>query len=67
MLYRLEIEDCSDTIWWKYGCMQQKINGTASFAIDNMCYVSFRIQEQESVTWCVEIQKPKIRSSWEDF
>ena len=65
MLLRLEIEDRSDTIWWKYKCTQQKINGSTSFTIDNTCYVSFRIQEQESVTWCVEIQKPKMKSTWE--
>ena len=43
--------------------MQRKINRSTSFTIDNMYYVNFRIQEQESVPWCGEFQKPKIRSS----
>ena len=42
---------------------QRKINGSTSFAIDNIYYVNFRIQEQESVPWCAKFQKPKIRSS----
>ena len=42
---------------------QRKISGSTSFAIDNMYYVNFRIQEQESVPWCGEFQKPKIKSS----
>ena len=33
-----------------------KINESTSFAIDNIYYVNFRIQEQESVAWCVEFQ-----------
>ena len=36
--------------------IQWKINRSTSFAIDNMFYVNFRIQEQESVPWCGEIQ-----------
>ena len=36
--------------------MQRKINGSTSFEIDNMHYVNFRIQEQESVPWCGEFQ-----------
>ena len=36
--------------------MQRKINVSTSFAIDNMYYVSFRIEEQENVLWCSEIQ-----------
>ena len=51
-----EIEDRSDTICWKNACAQRKINGFTSFAIDNMHYVNFRIQEQESVPWCGEFQ-----------
>ena len=43
--------------------MQRKINRSTSFTIDNMYYVNFRIQEQESVPWCGEFLKPKIRSS----
>ena len=35
---------------------QRKINGFTSFAIDNIFYVNFRIQEQESLHWCGEIQ-----------
>ena len=54
---QFEIEDRSDTICWKNRCMQRKkFNGSTSFAIDNMHYVSFRIWEQESVPWCGEIQ-----------
>ena len=34
---------------------QRKINGSTSFAIDNMYYANFRIQEQMSVPWCGEI------------
>ena len=33
-----------------------KINGSTSFVIDNMYYVNFRIQEQESVPWCGKFQ-----------
>ena len=40
--------------------MQRKINRSISFAIDNMYYVNFRIQEQESVPWCGEIQKQRL-------
>ena len=35
---------------------QRKINESASFAIDNMYYVNFRIYAQESVPWCGEFQ-----------
>ena len=38
-----------------------KIYGSTSFAIDNMYYVNFKIQEQESVPWCGEIQNPKLK------
>ena len=34
---------------------QQKINGSTSFAIDNMYYANLRIQEQISVPRCSEI------------
>ena len=51
-----EIEDSSDTIWWKYAYAQRKINVSTSFTIDNMHYVNFRIQEQESVPWCGKFQ-----------
>ena len=33
---------------------QWKINGSTSFAIDNMYNVNFRIYEQEIVPWCGE-------------
>ena len=39
---------------------QQKINGSTSFVIDNMYYVNFRIQEQESVPWSGEIQNQRL-------
>ena len=35
---------------------QWKINGSTTFAINNMYYVNFRIQEQESVPWCGKFQ-----------
>ena len=40
----------------KYTCAQRKINGSTSLENDNMCYVSFKIWEQECVPWCGEIQ-----------
>ena len=40
---QIGIEDRSDTNCWKYKCTQRKINGSTSFAIDNMHYVSFKI------------------------
>ena len=39
---------------------QRKINGSTSFAIDNMYYANFRIQEQVSVPWCGEIQNQRL-------
>ena len=42
--------------------MQQKINGSTSFAIDNMYYVNFGIQEQESVPWYDEIQNQRLEA-----
>ena len=39
---------------------QRKINGSTSFAIDNMYYVNFIIQEQKSVSWCGEIQNQRL-------
>ena len=63
MLYIFEIEDYSDTNCWKNTCLYRiqnirrgKINGSTSFAIDNMYYVNFRIKEQESIPWCGEFQ-----------
>ena len=43
----------------KYTCAQRKINGSTSLKNDNMCYVSFKIREQECVPWCGEIQNQK--------
>ena len=40
--------------------MQWKINRSTSFTIDNMYYVNFRIQEQDSVPWCGEFQKQRL-------
>ena len=42
-------KDHSDTFWWKITCTAEKFNGSTSFAIDNMCYVNFRIYDQESI------------------
>ena len=39
---------------------QQKINRSTSFAIDNIYYANFRIQEQVSVPWCNEIQNERL-------
>ena len=36
------------------------INGSTLFTIDNMYYTNFRIQEQESVPWCCEIQNQRL-------
>ena len=36
-----------------------KINGSTSFVIDNMYYVSFWIWEQECIPWCAEIQNQR--------
>ena len=38
----------------------QKINESTSFTIINMYYVNFRIQEQESIPWCGEIQNQRL-------
>ena len=38
----------------KYMLCYGKINGSTSFAIDNMYYVSFKIWEQECIPWCSE-------------
>ena len=60
MLYRFEIEDRYDTICWKNRCAQwKKKKGSTSLENDNMCYVSFRIREQECVPWCSEIQNQR--------
>ena len=34
-------------------------NESTSLENDNMCYVSFRIREQECVPWCGEIQNQR--------
>ena len=36
------------------------INGSTLFTIYNMYYINFRIQEQESVPWCCEIQNQRL-------
>ena len=41
--------------------IQWKINRSTSFAINNIFYVNFRIQEQESVPWCGEIQNQILK------
>ena len=38
----------------------EKINGSTSFAIDNICYANFRIQEQVSIPWYNEIQNQRL-------
>ena len=38
----------------------RKINGSTLFIIDNMYHVNFKIQEQESVPWCNEIQNQRL-------
>ena len=42
----------------KQMCVAEK-NGSTSLENDNMCYVSFRIREQECVSWCGEIQNQR--------
>ena len=59
MLYKFEIKDRFDTICWKNRCAQRKKKGSTSLENDNMCYVNFRIREQECVPWCGEIQNQK--------
>ena len=44
---------------WKNRCAQRKKNGSTSLENDNMCYVSFKIREQECVPWCGEIQNQR--------
>ena len=39
-------------------CAAEK-NGSTSLKNDNMCYISFRIREQECVPWCGEIQNQR--------
>ena len=43
-------EDCSDTILLENTCYvyNGKLNGSTSLENDNMCYVSFKIREQEN-------------------
>ena len=53
---------------WSYGVIHVgkinvrngKKNGSTSLENDNMCYVSFRIREQECVPWCSEIQNQRL-------
>ena len=44
---------------WKNRWAQRKKNGSTSLENDNMCYVSFRIREQECVPWYGEIQNQR--------
>ena len=50
---------------WSVGkidvCSGKKKNGSTSLENDNMCYVSFRIREQEYVPWCDEIQNQRSK------
>ena len=39
-------------------CAAEK-SGSTSLENDNMCYVSFKIREQECVPWCGEIQNQR--------
>ena len=55
------------TLWRKiWFCIPYKthsgsdIHGSISFMIDNMHYVILRIWEQDSVSWCGEIQNKKL-------
>ena len=43
----------------KIDVRSEKKNGSTSLENDNMCYVSFRIREQECVPWCGEIQNQR--------
>ena len=38
-----------------------KKNGSTLLENDNICYVSFRIREQECVPWCGEIQNQRSK------
>ena len=40
-------------------CATEK-NWSTSLENDNMCYVSFKIREQECVPWCGEIQNQRL-------
>ena len=40
-------------------CAAEK-SGSISLENDNICYVSFRIREQECVPWCGEIQNQRL-------
>ena len=47
-------------------CVAEK-NGSTSLENDNMCYVSFRISEQECVPWCDEIQNQRSEALGKTF
>ena len=54
------LEHCITKTVGKMHVCNGKNNGSTSFAIDNMYYVSFRIWEQECVPWCGEIQNRRL-------
>ena len=39
-------------------CAAEK-NGSISLENDNLCHVSFKIREQECISWCGEIQNQR--------
>ena len=59
MLYNSKLKTALIPFDGKMHVRSGKINGSTSFAIDNMYYVNFRIKEQESVPWCGEIQNQR--------
>ena len=56
MLYNMKLKTALIPFDWKMHVCSGKNNGSTSFAIDNMCYVNFRIWEQESAPGCDEFQ-----------
>ena len=54
-----KLQKLNSSLLEKQMCVAEK-NGSTSLENDNMCYVSFRIREQECVPWCGEIQNQKI-------
>ena len=41
-------------------CAAEKLNVSTSLENDNMCYVSFKIREQECIPWYGEIQNRRL-------
>ena len=52
----IDIPDGKMHVCIAYKTYAAKINGSTLFTIDNMYYINFRIQKQDSVPWCYEIQ-----------